>query len=237
MAENKKSFLLYCDLIHTIEKLPNEKAGELFKHILMYVNDKDPQTDDLIVSITFEPIKQQLKRDLKNWEESLTSKSNAGRLGNLKRWNPDIYDKVIKRTITIEEAEIIALNRRTSQPDILPSQTIAKIAVNVNDNVTVNDNEKINKRDAAKAATQKRILEFKESLYPFTKNKGGLYDADTVKDFFEYWSELNKSETKMLWELKATFEISKRLATWVKNENKFKGNGKTEQPKSNIYTT
>ena len=44
MAENKKSFILYCDLIHTIEKMPNEKAGELFKHILMYVNDKNPET-------------------------------------------------------------------------------------------------------------------------------------------------------------------------------------------------
>ena len=68
MAENKKSFLLYCDLIHTINKLPNEKAGELFKHILEYVNDNDPTTDDLLISISFEPIKQQLKRDLKKFE-------------------------------------------------------------------------------------------------------------------------------------------------------------------------
>jgi hypothetical protein len=43
MAKNKKSFVLYCDLIHTIEKLSNEQAGELFKHILRYVNDKDPE--------------------------------------------------------------------------------------------------------------------------------------------------------------------------------------------------
>jgi len=86
---------------------------------------------------------------------------------------------------------------------------------------------------AAKAATQKRISVFKESLYPFTKNKGGLYTAEMVKDFFEYWSELNKSETKMRWELQETFQISKRLATWLKNEKpKF---GETKQ--SNIYKT
>ena len=68
MAEGKKSFVLYIDLIHTVDKMPNEKAGELFKHILNYVNDKNPETDDLIIQLTFEPIKQQLKRDLKKWE-------------------------------------------------------------------------------------------------------------------------------------------------------------------------
>ena len=91
---------------------------------------------------------------------------------------------------------------------------------------------KVNIRDAAKAATQKRISVFKESLYPFTKNKGGLYTAEMVKEFFEYWSELNKSETKMLWELKPTFQIAKRLANWAKNEKPNK-----QQLQTNIYKT
>jgi hypothetical protein len=84
MAENKKGFILYCDLIHTVEQLPNEKAGELFKHILRYVNDLNPQTDDLVTKITFEPIRQQLKRDLTKWTEKSIKRSEAGRLGGLK---------------------------------------------------------------------------------------------------------------------------------------------------------
>lgn len=59
MAKDKKSFLLYCDLIHTVSKMPNDKAGELFKHILLYVNDENPANDDLIIQLTFEPIKQE----------------------------------------------------------------------------------------------------------------------------------------------------------------------------------
>ncbi len=39
MAEEKKGFILYSDIIHTIEKLTDEQAGKLFKHILKYVND------------------------------------------------------------------------------------------------------------------------------------------------------------------------------------------------------
>ena len=135
MAENKKSFILYCDLIHTIEKMPNEKAGELFKHILMYVNDKNPETDDLITNLTFEPIKQQLKRDLKKFEEVKEIKSNGGRLGNLKRWNEDLYNNVINKKTTLEEAEIVAENRKLSHSDVKQSHTIAKIAVNDNENV------------------------------------------------------------------------------------------------------
>lgn len=81
MAENKKSFILYCDLIHTVNKLPNDKAGELFKHILSYVNDENPVTEDLIIQIAFEPVKLQLKRDLVKWENYIEKQRINGRSG------------------------------------------------------------------------------------------------------------------------------------------------------------
>lgn len=87
MAENKKSFLLYCDLIHTIKKMPKDKAGELFLHILEYVNDENPKSEDLIINLTFEPIKQQLKRDLIKYE-ALREKN---RLSARKRWDASAY--------------------------------------------------------------------------------------------------------------------------------------------------
>ena len=83
MAENKKSFILYCDIIHTIEKLDDVDAGKLFKHVLRYVNDMNPETDHLITQIAFEPIKQQLKRDLVKYvnlcERNKINSKNAGR--------------------------------------------------------------------------------------------------------------------------------------------------------------
>ena len=90
MAQGKKSFVLYCDLIHTVKKLPNEKAGELFKHILSYVNDENPDTDDLVINISFEPIKQQLKRDLKKYESICERNSlNGSKGGRPKLGNPE----------------------------------------------------------------------------------------------------------------------------------------------------
>ena len=68
MAEDKKGFILYADLLPTVSLLKDEQAGKLFKHILKYVNDEDPILKDPLLSIAFEPIKQQLKRDLDKWE-------------------------------------------------------------------------------------------------------------------------------------------------------------------------
>lgn len=86
MAENKNSFLLYCDLIHTVKKLSDQKAGELFKHILKYVNDENPETNDQIIDLCFEPIKQSLKRDLRKYELIREKKREAGKKGAKKRW-------------------------------------------------------------------------------------------------------------------------------------------------------
>lgn len=81
MAKDKKSFVLYCDLIHTVRKLPKEDAGELFIHILEYVNDLNPETDNPLVDIAFEPIKQSLKRDLKKYEDRADRARENGKKG------------------------------------------------------------------------------------------------------------------------------------------------------------
>jgi len=83
MAENKKGFILYADQIEIFKELSNEQAGKLIKHIYDYVNDKNPQTDDIIIKVAFSPIKSQLKRDLKKYED----KCNKNRENINKRWN------------------------------------------------------------------------------------------------------------------------------------------------------
>ena len=77
IMENKKSFLLYADQKHVFDQLPNDLAWKLIKHLLSYVNDEDPQTDDLIIKVAFEPIKQQLKRDLEKRNDIKIKRSVA----------------------------------------------------------------------------------------------------------------------------------------------------------------
>ena len=82
---NKKSFILYCDLIHTVSHLNDEQAGRLLKHILSYVNDENPQSDDVITNLSFEPVKQALKRDLKKYEGYIEKQKANGKKGGRPR--------------------------------------------------------------------------------------------------------------------------------------------------------
>jgi hypothetical protein len=81
MAQNKKSFILYADQKGVFDQLPDELAGKLIKHILAYVNDENPISDNLIINIAFEPIKQSLKRDLRRWEDYIEKQSLNGKKG------------------------------------------------------------------------------------------------------------------------------------------------------------
>lgn len=163
MAEDKTSILIYTDLLHTVCKMPDDKAGLLFKKILEYANDLNPPDNDLLVDLVFEPIKQRMKRDLVKWLDSKEVKSNSGILGNIKRWHPDLYGQITAGKITIETALKIAENRKTSQPDELRSQDVANIAVSVSvsDSVNVSGNvsensKSINKGDKEKKSALKK---------------------------------------------------------------------------------
>lgn len=134
MAENKKSFILYVDQIHTVEELTDEEAGRLYKHLLRYVNDMNPEPPDRITKIAFEPIKQQLKRDLRKYELIKTKRSEAGKMGG----------RPIKAKDDINEQV------KTKKANALfDKQTKAKKADNdnVNDNVNVNDNIRERERE------------------------------------------------------------------------------------------
>lgn len=189
MAENKKSFLLYCDLIHTVSKMPKEKAGELFMHILEYVNDKNPDTDDLIIQLTFEPIKQCLKRDLQKYENiRLKNIENAN-----KRWKK---------------------NNATASDRM---QTNTKNAVND----SVSDKDINNNIDSRKQKFASTLKEF-----------SNIYSRDMLKEFYAYWTEPNKTNTKFRQELEKTWDIKRRLDAWSKNDKTFKSNKPQTEKKS-----
>jgi len=81
MARGKKSFLLYCDQRGLFDKLPDEYAGRLIKHIFAYVNDENPETDDLVLTMAFEAIKTALKRDLQKYQEFVERQRVNGKSG------------------------------------------------------------------------------------------------------------------------------------------------------------
>ena len=146
MAKDKQSFLLYTDLIHLVSKLPNEKAGELFKFILSYVNDENPTTEDILIQIAFEPIKQSLKRDLVKYEKICNRNKDNGSKGG----RPKLNDKPKKPTRLIKNPN------EPKKPD--------------NDNDNDNDNDSVNVIDNDIIKTNKSELVLCiEKFYNFRK--------------------------------------------------------------------
>lgn len=89
MAENKNSFIAYCNWMETFEELPDDKAGQLAKHLFRYVNDLDPQTDDILIKAVFANIKNTLKRDLKKYEHYIDKQRVNGAKGGRPKKNPE----------------------------------------------------------------------------------------------------------------------------------------------------
>jgi hypothetical protein len=125
MAENKKSFLIYCDLIHTMEHLTLEERGIIFTWILEYCNDKNPENPAGLLAAVVEPIKRQLKRDLEKYEEraekSRLNGKKGGRPKNPKKptglnknlsepKKPDTVTDTVTDTDTVTEKEKIINN-------------------------------------------------------------------------------------------------------------------------------
>jgi hypothetical protein len=122
MAKNKKSFIAYSDWKDTFNALPDDKAGQLIKHLFAYVNDESPKTDDILINAVFANIKQTLKRDLRKYETIREKRSLAGKASANKK--QQVLTSVDKR-----------------------QQTSTKSTVSVNDNVNDNVNVIVSKKE------------------------------------------------------------------------------------------
>lgn len=87
------------------------------------------------------------------------------------------------------------------------------------------------KKDAAAAATNDRKKVFHDSLVPYV----ATYGREMIRDFYAYWAELNRSGTKMRYELQPTWELGLRLSTWARRE-KEKNCAKREKDDEHLRT-
>lgn len=219
MAENKKSVLLYCDIIHTVKELTDEEAGKLFKHYLEYINDLNPTAPDKLTQVVFEPIKQNLKRDLIKWQNQLNQRSDAGKKGMEKRWNNKNNE-----TITNDNTVIKNITNHNSVKNDITNITV-KDTVTVTDTVNVT----VKVKDTVIKSIEQRKSEFSLTLNPYleslTKEYGLVLAKDILNDFYKHWTQTNEGGKKFLREKQTTWDLSRRLDTWIKNEKTFT-NGK-----------
>jgi hypothetical protein len=71
---------------------------------------------------------------------------------------------------------------------------------------------------------QRRMKGFHDSLVPSVE----IYGKEMIRKFYDYWTEPNKSHTKMRWELEKTWDVKRRLITWSSREPVNKQNTSTK---------
>ncbi len=195
-----KTFLLYAEAAPQIDLLSDEEAGQLFKALFHYVADgEELVTNNRVLAMTFAVFKAQIDRGAEKYEETCRKRTEAIN----KRWeryrsiqeNTNEYNSIEKNT-----------NEGNNNPNPKPNPQ--------------NKKESTKKKiDAATAAARlnERKEDFYNSLIPYVTQ----YGKDMVRAFFDYWSEPNKSNSKMRFELERTWDLSRRLGTWASRDNQF----------------
>ena len=192
MAEGKKGFILYADIIHVVKKLPIEKRGELFTIILEYVNDENPEVKDILIDLVFEPIKRQLKRDLVKYENRAEKSRENGRLGG----RPKKPKKPSGLNNNLTEPK---------KPDI--------------ESVTVNDKDKeIDKgiESVIDIKTHPALISFRNNVFKVSKEMN--IDDHIALKFFEYWSAIEINSKQFLFQVTENFALTNKLKGWIRIE-------------------
>ena len=144
-------------------------------------------------------------------KETSKDRSVSGIIGNLKRWHADIYNSFLAKEISLEKAvelskSIATLSPTDGNPIANPSQSIADIDKSKSKTRQEKDIDKSN-------ILRERKLKFASTLEIFIPK----YGRDLINDFYRYWTEPNKSNTKFKQEMEKTWDVERRIEKWASN--------------------
>ena len=193
--ENKRdSMIFYRSFYECLKELDADIKAQVYDAIFTYGLDfEDPIFTNVVAKSMFTLIKPQLDANIRRFENGKIPKN--------------------KQTISKTEA-----NDKQKE-----SKVLTNVNVNVNDNVNknenINNNVLLEKETKFKKTLNERKQYFKDRLIEIVKKEN--IDVIIAKEFFEYWTEPNQTNTKMKFELEKTYDITRRLNTWLQNNIKF----------------
>ena len=211
----KKSFLIYDDWGDLVETLPDEDKGRVFSALFRFsatgeVNDLSNPAADMLLKV--------MVKQLRDDKEKYDRKCEKNKENSAKRFI-DGY-----RTISNDNDGYRTMTDKDKDKDKELDKDKEKDSLKDKEKTNVNVSKKESEKVAAEAATSARKEKFYASLVPFVDK----YGKDMIRDFFDYWSEMNRSKSKMRFEQQSTWELALRLKTWADREKipKKEGNPK-----------
>lgn len=118
-------------------------------------------------------------------------------------WSDELIEQIEKRQKLKNKRKEAANKRWVSEKNIIVPEKEKEV-----ESSPIVKPTRVNKEEEMKS----REREFYNVLIPFVKT----YGREMIREFFDYWSEPNKSHSKMRFELERTWDLTRRLQTWEK---------------------
>lgn len=118
-------------------------------------------------------------------------------------WSDEVIEQIEKRQKIKDKRKEAANKRWVSEKNIIVPEKEKEV-----ESSPIVKPTRVNKEQEMKS----REREFYNVLVPFVKT----YGREMIREFFDYWSEPNKSHSKMRFEQERTWDLSRRLQTWGK---------------------
>lgn len=229
----KGGFVIYNDWLPLIEMLPMEERGEVLTALLRFSAKGEKTTtgklaSDMLLTMAYNT----MQKDLDKYEERCKKNIESANIRWQKNANAsermqshaNASERIQENSEKCKRINSHCDNEYDNDYDNDTEHDYDKIKDKEKTNVNVSKKESEKVGVAAEAATSARKEKFYASLVPFVDK----YGKDMIRDFFDYWSEMNRSKTKMRYEQQATWELALRLKTWADREKipKKEGNPK-----------
>ena len=118
-------------------------------------------------------------------------------------WSDEVIEQIEKRQKIKDKRKEAANKRWVSEKNIIVPEKEKEV-----ESSPIVKPTRVNKEQEMKS----REREFYNVLVPFVNT----YGREMIREFFDYWSEPNKSHSKMRFEQERTWDLTRRLQTWEK---------------------
>lgn len=205
----KSGFIIYNDWKDLLDDLSLEDRGRVFTALFDVADGEDPdKIDNPAARMLLKVMTKQMQKDADAYER----KCEKNRDNAKQRTQANATERKPSQANATERKRTVGDNDKDNDKDKENDNDSLKDKEKTNVNVSEKESEKVGV--AAEAATSARKEKFYASLVPFVDK----YGKDMIRDFFDYWSEMNRSKTKMRFEQQATWELALRLKTWAERE-------------------
>ena len=178
---------------------------------LMYLSAKCKVTKEVLESIINDLV------DLGKFDEKLWSENKVIWCSDFIDSIQDAYKKRNNKCITYDGLLTLLTSLGIRKPAKVPTT----------EPVNTQSKEEYSKEKESKV--RERKLKFASTLEPHL----AFYGPVMIREFYDYWTELNKTETKFKQELEKTWSLERRLRTWAENDKNFKNGKQSDNAASN----